>query len=272
MKTPVRTVILFVFAVMCCNSQSLARQEDSSGNDSKAANLRVVLRLTKETLKKLSESGFAKAAVTKNKNDQVVSLRLVPFQTFIEKQDAVKTTTKVNRDVLEVEITDEILRRLSFQPLEIPVMKSGFSKVLLVYNRSDSTSQPPTDLVNRFFIVRKEDGNGIYANVAGDLGVKTNFGLYSIPFQQIEAVHFSQSGTDSVILKNGDKLTAEVDTTQISIRSEFGTHEFETSDLFSLTKSNQHRFLRNSMDGDNAVKFVYYNMNRRPASNPSPGN
>lgn len=228
---------------------------------------RVVLKLNEQSFASLETTGFVKAEIPKSQRDKVVAVKIVKLDAFVDEPLEATAETTISRGVMNIEISKAIMEQLEFRPVLINVTQNGFSKVLLSYNpnKKDDPSEDNSEAIaeqfveeSRFF-VRRDKENGIVAGTheASTLSVKTDYGIYDVPWSKIEAAHFDQSENVSIILRNGDKMSGKLNQNKFKLKTLWGDHEIDSSKIHSFTKTKDQQFL--ATNSQNGAKFLLYN-------------
>jgi hypothetical protein len=227
---------------------------------------RVVLKLNDNNFTSLKNSGYVRAEVPKSQRDKIVAVKIVKQGSFIDEPIEIAAESLLSRGVLSIRITNAILEQIEFRPVLVKVTENGFSKVLLDYqtakmdpSESEETAPPLPQLDDtRRFFVRRDEGNGIVAWTpeASVLSLKTDYGNYDVPWAQIEAVHLGQADAVSVIFRNGDKISGQLNQPTINLITAWGDHDVEAGRLFSFTRSSEQKFM--PANSPNGVKYLLY--------------
>ena len=272
MRNPTQSLILTISILTCLLANFGRAQEVSSDDLPKDPDQRVVLRLSQTSLDSLSETGFAKAIIPVESRNRVNSFKLVSDENFLKQ--TIPMTVDVLKDsnnVLIINLTDDQVNQIRFQPVTFSIYERGFVNILLrnttlTGSKSGAPDLSPAskELSERKFYFRKTATSGAFAVLDfPELRLRNGYGEHSIPLAVIAAVLVNGSNDVLVYLNNGNKISGQIDLNHFNLGTPWGTHRLPTSDLFSITRTRSQQFIGSMVEGTQA--YLLYDSKRPQA-------
>ncbi len=139
---------------------------------------------------------------------------------------------------LSVQVDDEVIQRIDYQPVELKVYEDGISSVVLRYvgispkrKRLQDIGDPETD--SPILTVKLKSGKGLAGRIRGmqSLEIESVLGQINVSFAKTEKILVGKKGELNIEMTNGDLISGTIKGGKIEMLNRWET---ETIDLASV--------------------------------------
>lgn len=213
---------------------------------------RYSLTLSNDFIGKLKEFGSLKSEVSEQARDKIGVIEL--------RFDDTKSAPPVELDI-EVNILgpdaviildDGLIAKIKGQPVRIPTIKNGFSRVLLKYDSPALASQSSVVMSDDTVFIRLSDVKSIAGELENldSIAMACKFGEVTIPMDQVAGIqmHVDEKNSAVIVMNNGDTLTGIPEIPMLVLTTDWGTAEVQPGSIKSITTTANSKFARKNTD------------------------
>ena len=233
---------------------SSTQSDSATESDDLNKRFNLILVIGEAEANALRRDGILKTEVPARYRNRVGSILLKGPTTFLNKRLTVEEDIDKHGQDLLVNVDESIVDRLGYQPVLMKVYQSGFTTVVLRYQRGgpknrlasnrESLKPKPADSPQMFIRLSDANGTSGWIRDLKTLAVLTEFGSVEIPMSKVKGVRFNTGGKDDVVVitATGDYVTGKIAMPNITLATRWGEETIGIEDIESVTWHRNSRF------------------------------
>ncbi len=201
-----------------------------------------VVTITDAQLELLVRQGTLRINVPANLRNSIRSIVIQRPVYFKEKRATSYPDASMTGNEVLIEISNSLLERIDYQPVELKFYESGVDRVVLKYtglapNRKDisQVGDPASD--SPIVFVKLKSGKGIEGRIKGmsKLNIESQFGSLKLDFSSIAKISFSPEGKLMTQMANGDLISGTISGDSIELLNLWGNEAIQFSEVDAIT-------------------------------------
>lgn len=213
---------------------------------------RYSLTLSNEFIIKLKEFGSLKSEVSESARDKIGVIEL----RFEDTKSATPVELDIDVNILGADaviiLDDGLIAKIKGQPVRIPTIENGFSRVLLKYDSPALASKSSVIMSDDTVFIRLSDVKSIAGELedVDSITMACKFGEVTIPMDQIAGIqmHVDEKNSAVIVMNNGDTLTGVPEVPMLVLTTDWGTAKVQPGSIKSITTTANSKFSRKNTD------------------------
>lgn len=200
--------------------------------------VKATVLLTDERMKLLRQGGALQIPVPPGiGNVEAVVLRRPVF--FKDKVASAYGNSSLQQRSMTVDVSETILDRIDYQPVELKVYESGFSGIVLKYVGGLSTSRKANEEVgdpavdSPVVTLRLKNGRGIMGRIKGlkSLAVDSTIGKLELDVASIRKIKTNKNGKLTIEMPSGNRISGTISFAGIELLNRWEDETFSMSKI-----------------------------------------
>ncbi len=245
--------VMAALVAICLHSVSMAQEKTFIGGEdlvpgmtnsqgeeivTRASGFSAVVTLDDAKLDSLLRKGRIEVNIPfqlANSIDSVILKRPIHFK---EKRAVEFAEAELAGRRLKIQLDDEVIQRIDYQPVELRVYENGISSVVLRYVGISPEQKSLKDIGNPetdspILMARLKSGKGLAGRIRGMQSLKINsvLGQIDVSFAKTKKILVGDKGELNIQMANGDLISGTIEGGKIEMLNRWET---ETIDLASV--------------------------------------
>jgi len=199
-----------------------------------------VIMLQDADVASLKQTGYIKMAIPEQLVNRVDSVTLKRPVRFKDKAAVLYNEVDRRSGMVSVSVDDSTIEQIDYQPVELRIFESGFSKIVVNYRPGNSIPREKASKEDSaVFVTNLSNSKSLTGRLADMKGftIDSDLGEIDVDLDEVSQITFEDEDRATVHMENGDQVSGEIDFRNITIKSRWGLEDLKVSDIASISKS-----------------------------------
>lgn len=205
---------------------------------------RLNIDLNDQDLDQLERDGRLRMRIPEYYNNKVSAILLRHVDSYLSEKVRVSGEPKVVENASQVRIGELMVERLRYQPIEFRVFEKNFNEVEICYISEPQTkvfvAGEDQNLTREEYQVQIMNRFQLNAKISkfDQLKLETDFGVYTIRWEDISRIQFGGSGENSakLFLNDGSAVSGRLEIEALDIKTRWGKITIPANDLSAISR------------------------------------